>query len=813
MVLLACFTAVFVGSLFALSRSAYGRWAAYVAAGSAAVFILLSATWIASDSFTGEGFNSAVLYHLRTGPEGAGLAEYLGMLVVTVVLAAVALLLGWALLRRLLPGARPDGSTSAAVLVLTLVALCAFHPTVNGLLSVFNASLYGPDAMLAGWLRAGDGKDAGGADFNDFYADPLIRGDSKRDLNLVVLYAESLEQTYFDEDLFPGLINELRKIEQEAVRFSDIRNLEGTGFTIAGMVASQCGLPLITNGHPNSMRGMDQFLPGATCIGDLLSERNYSLHYMGGASLSFAGKGKFFESHGFETVSGWQELAPLLEDPDYASNWGLYDDFLLEQFLDRYTTLSVADQPFGLFALTMDTHHPRGHQSRSCDGVVYGDGSNRMLNAVKCADILLANTVRAIRASEWSENTLLVVASDHTALKNDAWDILQQGRRRNLLWFFPPGEPARDIDRPGTTLDTAPAIMHFLGMPIAEFGLGRNLLEGGTSVAQSLPRMNWQMREWRREFASFWQLPNSFESLLIDPERMVVSIDNREFEAPALATFDGAELTSMRFAFDSITSLHSYVRESAGDTTLVWFDDCRNVRAMALTLPREGVCLFAGRPASGEAIAEALDEQWVLSATDLLQLGEGARLEKLWASRQANLEALDAHGAPGIREFDYQLDDLPVAQVLSVQSSGGPGSQSLVEQEGSRERLTRGLHLYAIAGDGKRELLKRFDPCGGEVDASIADTVRSYAPEALAYLLVVHDSASCGQPLDALFAGMPLTRWQDLGLRQPYVALLKGPDPSLNIEILGDAYTSLRVTFTPPAQIAGLPEPVFVGSD
>jgi hypothetical protein len=32
--------------------------------------------------------------------------------------------------------------------------------------------------------------------------------------------------------------------------------------------------------------------------------------------------------------------------------------------------------------LTLDTHHPDGHPSRSCDGSIYRDGSNPILNAV-----------------------------------------------------------------------------------------------------------------------------------------------------------------------------------------------------------------------------------------------------------------------------------------------------------------------------------------------------------------------------------------------------------------------------------------------
>ena len=57
--------------------------------------------------------------------------------------------------------------------------------------------------------------------------------------------------------------------------------------------------------------------------------------------------------------------------------------------------------------------------------------------------------INRIRSSKWSDNTLLVVASDHLALPNRARQMLQQGRRRNLLWIFPPDGEARTVAKPG----------------------------------------------------------------------------------------------------------------------------------------------------------------------------------------------------------------------------------------------------------------------------------------------------------------------------------------------------------------------------
>lgn len=107
--------------------------------------------------------------------------------------------------------------------------------------------------------------------------------------NLVYIYAESLERTYLDENLFPGLITELKELEQSALSFTGLEQVSGTHWTIAGMVASQCGIPLVTASGGNAMSGIDRFLPGATCLGDVLHTRGYNLIYMGGADNDFAG--------------------------------------------------------------------------------------------------------------------------------------------------------------------------------------------------------------------------------------------------------------------------------------------------------------------------------------------------------------------------------------------------------------------------------------------------------------------------------------------------------------------------------------------
>lgn len=797
MLTLALLSALFFALALSLAIADRQRWLALASAIAVLLWLLLCIVWIISDQFTGEGFNSAVVYHLRVGFEGGGISEYAGVVAATFVLIALALLATTAFAWRLFKNPAPQRTGRSYVFLLALLALCVLHPTSNTFLASFNSAIYGPDSLFGRWRLAEGPQETPSRVFGDFYRIPDIAKVDARQKNLVVLYAESLERTYFDKELFPGLITELRALEDRAISFTNIGPVRGTGFTIAGLVASQCGIPLITSGHPNSMRGMAEFLPGATCMGDLLKAQAYQLHYLGGASLSFAGKGKFFATHGFDSIQGLDELRPQLEDPDYVSTWGLYDDALLELFFERFESLSAAGQPFGLFGLTMDTHHPHGHQSRSCQDLEYADGSNSMLNAVKCSDRLIARLITAILASPWAEDTVLVLASDHLAMNNDAHEQLLQGERRNLLWIFPDNEaePRRIASR-GTTLDSAATIMYQLGLVDSAFGLGRNLLRGDSSLITSMPRFPWQLREWRQELAAFWQLPDSIQELKITDQGSRLSIDGRNYETPALLSLRDGAVEQIRFEFDSRVKLPSYIAAAQSDETVLWIDSCQRVRAMDLTLPKVGACAFVGRIGARDAQARVLSEDLSLRGAEISALAAQSTDQNTYARRQRSIDSLQNLGEADIRQYAVSGASLPNLEHLEIKSSGGPGSLSYVEIGSHKQTLARGLNLLSVTTDGI-ELVSRLDGCApsSSTTPKLSSVVDELSTPPRVLLLVAHDSASCGEPLNPYFAGVGLERWEEIALRTPYAAIFVGPVTQKPLlEVVGDPMSSVLVS-------------------
>ncbi len=476
--------------------------------------------------FTADGINEAVMYHLEYGLAGAGLGEYGKLIAVSVSYIIGSLVfVGW-----IWRGGRKNTAHKpiygyAAFLCLVL-SLC-FNPATSDLYRYYGATSVSADA-----------------NFDDYYRQPEIKpaGSGK---NLVYIYAEGLESTYFDESIFPGLIKGLRALRDKSVYFSDIKGVTGAGCTIAGMVASQCGIPLFTAVQsPNVPSSwMSDYLPNARCLGDLLHGEGYYLAYYGGVDLSFAGKGDFYSTHRFDEVLGRRELLPELADSSYNHGWGLYDDSLLDLDYRRFLELSSTREKFAFFTLTLDTHHPNGYISRSCPDKTYGDGRNKMLNAVACSDYLISSFANKILASPYASNTVIVIASDHLGMKNTATGLLERGDRKNFFIIIDPDGKSGEITKIGSALDIGPTLLPFLGYE-GEIGLGRDLVNG-TSTAAETEAIHRNLRFWRSDVALFWDYPRIEKEVSISPLSQTIAIDKKIYTLPALIRLDNLMQTDI----------------------------------------------------------------------------------------------------------------------------------------------------------------------------------------------------------------------------------------------------------------------------
>jgi phosphoglycerol transferase len=406
--------------------------------------------------------------------------------------------------------------------------------------------------------------------------------------------------------------------------------VEGTGFTMGGMVGSLCGVPLFTPANANSMSGMDAFLPGAVGLPDLLHEQGYFLSFLGGAPLDFAGKGKFLRTHHFDESAGFSELHGKTRDRAYINNWGLYDDTTFDFAYDRLVELARQKRPFGLFLLTLDTHPPIGYISRSAVSGPYGDGTNPMLNAVKASDELIAQFVERVRTSPAGKNTVIVIASDHLAMLNSASDRLRQGARSNLFLILDPRDPqGRRVDRAGSTLDIGATVLRPLGFE-GRINLGRDLLDANTSESEIAHIQKTEtLLSWRSELIRLWDFPRFKTTFSFEPKSARVKIDGREFQAPVLIELGDNGRTTLRFQFNALYETH--LAEQAAKLPpgrkyllVVKPDDARSLMADETTAQSAAPWILIAGKAGGSRMAVPLADEISYSRLQVDELVAGS---------------------------------------------------------------------------------------------------------------------------------------------------------------------------------------------
>ncbi len=525
-------------------------------AGLLSLLLVALSSWWAIDQLSGDGLNAATLYHLGADMEGAGVSDFKRVIAGYVVLLLLSLS---PLVLVRIKRWRRDGHGA-----LWFTGFAGLW-----LVAILVSPLFADGQRLYYQLRP--------VDFAQIAPEYQVPSQPlQRPRNIVWIYGESLERTYLDESVFPGLMPNLNQL---AARSLDVRGLdspEGSGWTIAGLVASMCGVPLTTaQGDENSMGRMGTFLPKAVCLGDYLKQQGYTNHYLGGANGQFAGKGQFLATHGFDEVHDldWFKQQKKIGRIHYSA-WGVHDDVLLDTAYRRFEQLSRAGEPFMLTTLTMDTHHPAGHLPVACKDERYESphGNIGMLNALKCTDRLIAQLVTRIQASPYGKDTLIVVSSDHLAMPNDLSHLLARQERENLLLFVGNDiEPRQLKVDDATTLDSGATLLSLLDPAIQRIGFGRSLIDPRRPPSASVAARRDNGRDYPQYLAfarSLW-LGEPTRALRIDDDNQVV-VGVQHVQPPVLLEYDKDWALKTVYLEDTTRQFE----EADKGSTLAYVDRC-----------------------------------------------------------------------------------------------------------------------------------------------------------------------------------------------------------------------------------------------
>ncbi len=523
--------------------------------------------------FTGNGITGEAVYYVNYGLSGAGFSEYQDLIAISILSLVFGVVFSLWIFFKGATSSKTSKHYLYLVLLLVILSLI-FNPVTAVVGEIISSKLEKPTFDK-------------NSDFYTYYKTPEIRQTSEPK-NLMFIYAEGLERTFFNESVFPGLTENLNKIESESISFTNTDQDWYALHTMGGLVASQCGFPLIAPAHGNTMGGMDRYLDSAICLGDLLHKADYYLAFYGGASLDFGGKGKFFSTHKFDEIYGVDQLLPKIVNKSYVGWWGIYDDSLFDLAYNHFVKLSKTQEKFAMFLLTLDTH-PEGLPSKSCDSGVYSDANRSMLNAVACSDYLIAKFIRQIRQSGFGNNTVIVLVSDHFSMTGTVPE-LNEMKRSNLFIINEPNSTEEiKIDKWATNMDITPTILPFIGYE-GNIGLGRDIINRNESDSQIKDIQN-NLTNWKQYILQFWDFPKIEKSIEIDTKQRKTYIDNRPFNIPVLIELNDELETSLKFDVNVAEEMQKNT-----NTSFILIESCQKTNELFnKTINYPGFCILAGK--------------------------------------------------------------------------------------------------------------------------------------------------------------------------------------------------------------------------
>jgi len=450
--------AVLLVSLYLGGRTVWARppkliWLPIIAALVAIPFVILSRAF-------GSFLVVSLVFHAQFGIEGADFVGF-GQEIFDGVLYVCLVLLGAYALSNLL-------SQQKAIYSLATVVMIALNPLTWYLVE------YGKNQSIESdlHLRLSETE----------LAPPAVLPD------IIFVYLEGLERGFENPDTFGDIYAPLRPYEEMGVTFTGIQEIIGTGWSLAGTVATQCGVPLVPSGL-RFYASLDQqvdFMPSRSCLTDLTASLGYQNSYVMGGSQSFGGFDHFFGSHNFDNIVDLDAVSAR-RDPDEIEaatiSWHLDDEMMLIEARDLYENKKMQDAPMLMMMLTYGPHGTTSGLSRSCTASGRAELAPDISSAITCTLKDVVPFIDHLIENRRDRPTIVVLGSDHLNHDPGMSETVAFSDRRNTLIMFGLGmddplvPPGTRIDRPASMIDVFPTILAYAGLadPDVQAGLGRSI--------------------------------------------------------------------------------------------------------------------------------------------------------------------------------------------------------------------------------------------------------------------------------------------------------------------------------------------------
>lgn len=312
--------------------------------------------------------------------------------------------------------------------------------------------------------------------------------------NLIYIYAESLESTYFSKDVGGesnyNYIAPLTNTTMDNINFSDTNTIggaigvPGTTWTTGAMVAHSAGIPLKINPEITNDHKVSGMLEGTTTLGDILEKEGYNQMLMIGSDKAFGNRGIYFKEHGnFKVYDYYTAIKKGKIPEDYYVWWGYEDSKLFEYAKEEVTKLSKKDKPFNFTMLTANTHTEDGYVESSCTA----NSGNHYLDSVSCSSEQIENFIEWIKNQDFYDNTTVILVGDHISMQPDLYPSDTKRRIYNVF-INSAKKTTNNKNRMFTTMDLFPTTLSSLGVEIEgdKLGLGTDLFSDKKTLIEEI---------------------------------------------------------------------------------------------------------------------------------------------------------------------------------------------------------------------------------------------------------------------------------------------------------------------------------------
>jgi len=463
-------SALLIGLLVTIGlggRVIWGRprvalWPIFAVAAVAAPFVVFAHAFGNFNLFS-------LLFHMEFGTEGAslsGLGDSVGVAVLSTGFFAASVYWMDNLVR-----------LNKRAVVAILAVIVAINPGVRFLASYATASEI--DEVLVQELRSPE------------ILAPSVLPD------VIVVYLEGIERDFGDTARFGNVYDVVTALGPQGLSLTNVDEISGSDWSIAGHVSTLCGLPLLPNGlrFRNNFAGQESFLAGHTCLPDVLNDQGYALTYVKGTDASFAGTNHFLGTHKFTKVFDRQAQFALY-GPEMStrasSGWAIDDQMVFDTARTEYVARTSQSRPMALFVETIGPHGAASYFSRECTPDGQAISGPDVAASVACTLKSLDRFLSFVAENRAGRPTAVIVMSDHLNHSAAIARTVPPEERRNTVLMLglgfdsPLGRAGQSIDKPASMIDVYPTVLSWLGFGDANVrgGLGVSLFSTAPTLIE-----------------------------------------------------------------------------------------------------------------------------------------------------------------------------------------------------------------------------------------------------------------------------------------------------------------------------------------